>query len=171
MGEAMDRCKERGDDTLAKLSAPIWAGLTEKQERFAHLVSDGQNFSAAYREVYDTDDMSQPSVWREAHRLSRNDKVAMRIAELVAARQEEERLQAHMRAYRVTTHLEAMMTSGASETTRLRAAELLGKTVGLFAEKTQVKKEERSLADLEDELKKRLNGLKVAGSVEGSPKE
>ena len=63
------------------------------------------------------------------------------------------------------------MTSGASETTRLRAAELLGKTVGLFAEKTQVKKEERSLADLEDELKKRLNGLKVAGSVEGSPNE
>ena len=165
----MDRCKKRGDVTLAKLSAPIWAGLTEKQERFAHLVADGQNFSAAYREVYDTSDMSQPSVWREAHRLSRNDKVAMRIAELVAARQEEERLQAHMRAYRVTAHLEEMMTSGASENTRLRAAELLGKTVGLFAEKAPEKKDDRSLAELEAELANRMAKLKVAG--EGGPKD
>ena len=167
----MDRCKKRGDVTLAKLSAPVWAGLTEKQERFAHLVSDGQNFSAAYREVYDTSDMSQPSVWREAHRLSRNDKVAMRIAELVAARQEEERLQAHMRAYRVTAHLEEMMATGASENTRLRAAELLGKTVGLFTEKAPEKKDERSLAELEAELRKRIKGLKEVDSVEGRPKD
>ena len=171
MGEAMDRCKERGDVTLAKLSAPIWAGLTEKQERFAHLVSDGQNFSAAYREVYDTDDMSQPSVWREAHRLSRNDKVAMRIAELVAARQDEERLQAHMRTYRVTAHLEEMMTSGTSETTRLRAAELLGKTVGLFAEKPPAKEDNRSLPELEAELVERMAKLKVTGAVGGNPKD
>jgi hypothetical protein len=153
-----------------RLSAPVWAGLTEKQERFAHLVADGKNFSAAYREVYDTTDMSQPSVWREAHRLSRNEKVAMRIAEYVAARHDEERLQVHMRAYRVTAHLEQMMTSGASETTRLRAAELLGKTVGLFVEKPPAKEEKRSLAELEDQLRKRLKGLKEAGLLEGSPK-
>ena len=166
----MEHSRRRINSSAERLSAPVWAGLTEKQERFAHLVADGLNFSAAYREVYDATDMSQPSVWREAHRLSRNEKVAMRIAELVAARQDEERLKVHMRAYRVTAHLEEMMTSGASETTRLRAAELLGKTVGLFAEKAPAKAEERSLADLEDELKKRLKGLKVAGSVEGSTK-
>ena len=160
----MVRQREAIDRPNETLSAPVWAGLTEKQERFAHLVADGLNFSAAYREVYDTSEMSQPSVWREAHRLSRNEKVAMRIAELVAARQEEERLQAHMRAYRVTAHLEEMMTSGASETTRLRAAELLGKTVGLFAEKAPEREDDRSLAELEAELKKRLEGLKVAGS-------
>ncbi|WP_268888888.1 terminase small subunit [Marimonas lutisalis] len=145
--------------------------MTEKQERFAHLVAEGLNFSAAYREVYDTSDMSQPSVWREAHRLSRNEKVAMRIAELVAARQEEERLQAHIRAYRVTAHLEEMMTSGASESTRLRAAELLGKTVGLFIEKAPPKDEERSLAELEAELAKRMEKLKVAGSLGGRPND
>ena len=61
----MDRYKDKGNVTSAKLSAPIWAGLTEKQERFAHLVADGLNFSAAYREVYDASDMSKPSVWRE----------------------------------------------------------------------------------------------------------
>ncbi|MDU8943492.1 terminase small subunit [Ovoidimarina sediminis] len=150
-----------------QVSAPIWAGLTEKQERFAHLVADGLNFSAAYREVYDASGMSQPSVWREAHRLSRKEKVAMRIAELVAARQEEERLQAHMRAYRVTAHLEKMMTSGASETTRLRAAELLGKTVGLFVEKPPAKDDDRSLAELEAELAERMAKLKLVGAVKG----
>ncbi len=95
----------------------------------------------------------------------------MRIAELVAARQEEERLQAHIRAYRVTAHLEEMMTSGASESTRLRAAELLGKTVGLFIEKAPPKDEERSLAELEAELAKRMEKLKVAGSLGGRPND
>ncbi|MFC6639573.1 hypothetical protein GV827_12360 [Sulfitobacter sp. JBTF-M27] len=154
-----------------QLSAPVWAGLTEKQERFAHLVADGMNFSAAYRDVYDAQDMSQPSVWREAHRVSRNEKVAMRIAELVAARQEEETLQAHIRAYRVTAHLEEMMTSGASETTRLRAAELLGKTVGLFAEKAPPKEAEPTLAELEAELMNRLKKLKVADTDQGCTKD
>lgn len=167
----MKHVPRESEPSRMELSAPVWAGLTEKQERFAHLVADGLNFSAAYREVYDAQDMSPPSIWREAHRVSRNAKVATRIAELVAARQEQESLQAQIRAYRVTSHLEEMMTSGASETTRLRAAELLGKTVGLFAEKTPPKEEEPTLAELEAKLAKRLNSLKLAGVDEGCTKD
>ena len=59
----------------------------------------------------------------------------------------------------------------ASENTRLRAAELLGKTVGLFTEKAPEKKDERSLAELEAELRKRIKGLKEVDSVEGRPKD
>ena len=61
------------------------------------------------------------------------------------------------------------MTSAASETTRLREAELLGKTVGLFVEKPPVKDYDRSLAELEAELAKRMEKLKVVG--EGSRKD
>ncbi|MDQ2088647.1 terminase small subunit [Marimonas arenosa] len=161
-----------GTTTACKASAPVWSGLTEKQERFALRVSEGMNFSAAYRESYDTSGMSQPSVWREAHRLSRNDKVAMRIAELVAVREEEEHLQSRIRAYRVTAHLEEMMRTAKSESARLRAAELLGKTVGLFIDKTEVKDaREPTIAELEEKLKKRLKSLKPVNPMEGHPKD
>jgi hypothetical protein len=71
-------------------------GLTQKQEIFAALVSEGLNFSAAYRRAYDAEDMAAPSVWREAHHLSRQENVAKRITLLVNEKIEEERLQASM---------------------------------------------------------------------------
>ena len=121
-----------------------------------------------YRETYYTTGKSQHSIWRVSHRLSRNDKVARRIADLVAAPQEEEHNQSRIRAYRVTKHLMEMMRSGKTESARLRAAELLGKTVGMFTIKAEVKKidDDRSLAELEDkledELRRRMERLKAA---------
>ncbi len=157
---------ERDDSTsLAKagrVSAPVWFGLTKKQENFALLVAEGLNLSAAYRESYDTSRMSAQSVWREAHRLSRNRKVAERIAELVAVRQREQRIEAILREYRVVAHLEAAMQSANSDSIRLRAAELLGKTVGLFSGKPEtIQQREFSLLELEAELERLVSRKEI----------
>lgn len=156
----MTKLAHRGMRSPGVVSAPIWSGLTAKQDRFAQLVVEGSSYSAAYRAVYDAGSMSLPSVWREAHRLSRNEKVASRIAELVSLRQREACMQASSRAYRVVAELENIMTSAKSDTARLRAAELLGKTVGLFREVRETRGGgAESVAELEAQLDRLLRGV------------
>jgi len=141
-------------------SAAVWGdghGLTEKQAAFAQHVADGLNHSAAYRQAYDTVEMAQNTVWREAHRLSRNEKVAARIAQLVAVREEEERARAASRANRVIGMIEAIMDTGQTDSVRLRAAELLGKTVGLFVGAEESSSTSKTVAELEQELADLLN--------------
>lgn len=63
--------------------------LTKKQERFAHLVgADGLNQSAAYREAYDAERMSDEAVSVAASRLIDRANVALRIQALRLARQQ-----------------------------------------------------------------------------------
>ena len=56
--------------------------LTPKQERFAMLIANGRNHTEAYRDTYNTEQMGDNSVHREAHRLTQNPKVVSRINEL-----------------------------------------------------------------------------------------
>lgn len=144
-------------------------GLTKKQDDFCHRVAEGHNFSAAYRMAYQAGGMSDPTVWREAHRLSRRQNIALRIAELVDQRQDEERVQAAVRAHKVTAFLDHLMENGKSETSRLRAAELLGKTVGLFVDQQEAPKMEPTIEELEDEIRMRLGMLKTVSSDQGDP--
>ena len=165
----MSTCNTTGNSgqsntTVAAIrSASIWGdglGLTEKQESFAQLVADGLNYSAAYREAYVTDDMVPNTVWREAHRLSRSDKVSTRIAQLVSQREEDNRIRAATRADRVLGQLEAMMINGKTDTARLRAAELLGKTTGLFVKPIKPHVPAKTFDELEQELKALLSKAK-----------
>jgi hypothetical protein len=57
-------------------------GLTAKQEMFATEYVKGDDKSQAYRIAYNTSKMSDKQVWEESSKLSRNPKVAQRIAEL-----------------------------------------------------------------------------------------
>ena len=136
-------------------SASIWGdglGLTEKQESFAQLVADGLNYSAAYRQTYVTDDMLPNTVWREAHRLSRNDNVSARIRQLVSQREEENRMQSATRAHRVLSQLEAMMLTDKTDNIRLRAAEILGRVCGVFNEPAGPRSTTKTINQLEQEL-------------------
>jgi hypothetical protein len=136
-------------------SASIWGdglGLTEKQECFAQFVADGLNYSAAYRQAYVTDDMVPNTVWREAHRLSRNEKVSARIAQLVSEREEESRLRAATRACRVLGQLEEMMLTGKTDNIRLRAAEMLGRASGVLTNPTEPHRATKTVDELEQKL-------------------
>ena len=56
--------------------------LTPKQERFAMLIANGRNHTEAYRDTYNTEQMGDNSVHREAYRLTQNPKVVSRTNEL-----------------------------------------------------------------------------------------
>ena len=58
--------------------------LTEKQASFAfEYINNGRNATKAYRTVYNTKkDASQQMVWKNAHEVLYNSKVAVRVNEL-----------------------------------------------------------------------------------------
>ena len=57
--------------------------LTDKQEKFAQCIAlKGMNYTVAYRECYDAENMKDGTVWTQACLLAQNQKVAKRIEEL-----------------------------------------------------------------------------------------
>ena len=57
--------------------------LTDKQEAFAKHFAEHGDASKAYRECYDVKPSTKPNtIWRAAHAIADNPKVAARIAEL-----------------------------------------------------------------------------------------
>ena len=106
--------------------------LTAKQEAFAMQVAKGAVLSDAYRECYSAEGMRDSTIWSEACKLAQNPKVATRVKALQAE------------------------TDGA----RVRALELLGKTVSMFTDKIeQTDTAERSASDIEADLRRRLDRL------------
>lgn len=62
--------------------APTGARLTPKQERFAQLVASGSNYSDAYRQAYDAENMSPEAVKVEASSLMDHPTVSLTVKEL-----------------------------------------------------------------------------------------
>lgn len=56
--------------------------LTDKQELFVRKIIEGESQADAYRAAYNTQRMSDKSVWEKASRLMADDKVRARVAEL-----------------------------------------------------------------------------------------
>jgi len=63
------------------------AKLTPKQEAFIRAYLETGNASEAYRRAYITGKMKPSTIWRNAHALLGNNKVATRLAELQSAAQ------------------------------------------------------------------------------------
>ncbi len=107
--------------------------LTAKQKAFADYVAAGKTLSDSFRESYNTSNMKPTSIHEGACRLAANGKVIARI---------EARQQANERAItacsvsdreNVLTKLRAFAESATpADSMKIRATELLGKTVGLF---------------------------------------
>ena len=57
--------------------------LTAKQENFVELLTQGTCQSSAYRGAYNTQNMSDKTVWEEASRLRKHPKVSIPIAGLI----------------------------------------------------------------------------------------
>ena len=53
--------------------------LTAKQENFVELLTQGTSQTSSYKSAYDTQNMSDKTVWEEASRLRRHPKVSTRI--------------------------------------------------------------------------------------------
>jgi hypothetical protein len=128
----------RSPEDFPKRSAPVFGNglrLTEKQERFCERIAGGGRNSEAYRGAYDTRKMKPQTVWREALRLRRNPRVAWRIEQIEEEASFARRRSTERTVCEVTDFLEEMMRAGKSDRSRLRAAYLLGASVGLFVKR------------------------------------
>ena len=136
-------------------------GLTLKQEAFTLAILSGKGWSDAYRDAYNSENMSAASVHREAFALATSPKIASRLERAEREKQQEQRMQRLSRAERVVEKLEGIGVRGdAADGTQVRALELLGKTLGLFVDRVETEdKTPRDAGAIRAELEARLNRL------------
>ena len=128
--------------------------LTAKQENFVELLTQGTSQASAYRGAYDTQNMSDKTVWEEASRLRRHPKVSTRILQLEEEKEARRRLQAVSREERVLNELEAIAFGDGPVAGKLKAMELLGKHIGFFTPKKEIEVEKTSKEILNEIYKK-----------------
>ena len=134
--------------------------LTGKQEAFAKLVAGGAVLSDAYRECYSADTMKDSTVWSEACRLAQNPKVSARIKDIQADMEADRRTIERRREEWVLKRLSEEADQADNASSRIRALELVGKTVGMFTDRIELADTaERSASEIEKELKARLDRL------------
>ncbi len=134
--------------------------LTAKQENFVELLTQGTSQTSAYKGAYDTQNMSDKTVWEEASRLRRHPKVSTRILELEKEKEARRRLQAVSREERVLNELERMAFGDGPVAGKLKAIELLGKHIGLFTPQKETKIEQNSediLAKIQEKIVSIIN--------------
>ncbi|HBH12614.1 MAG TPA: hypothetical protein DDX29_05835 [Clostridiales bacterium] len=119
--------------------------LTPKQESFSQLVVKYGDYSKAYRESYNSENMKPETVWRKAKELVDNGKVTARIVEL----------QTELKDKNIadTKALLRFWTNSMNNTVlemkdRLRASEMLAKHLGMFTEKIQINSVEDKMKEL-----------------------
>lgn len=132
--------------------------LTAKQTKFINEVSEGSSQSSAYRKAYDTSRMTPKTVWEESSRLRKHPKVSARIVELEAEKEARQRVQALSREDRILNELEDIAFGSTNAMARLRALELLGKTVGLFKPK-EVREQTRTADEIKSAIELKLAAL------------
>ena len=132
------------------------AHLTAKQNAFAIGIVGGITATTAYRQAYDADGMKPESVWVESCRLATNPKVALRVSELRAEQEEERRMLRLSHAEAVLERLEHEALEAKTDSTRVRALELIGRHLGMFTDKVEITTQERSVEMIEQEIRDRL---------------
>ena len=111
------------------------SGLTPKQQHFCRAVASGCTMSDAYREAYSTSRMKPATIHREATRLVSNPMITTRIEVLNRAKERALVASVVSDRERVLTKLRALLDNPdgtPAEQVMLRAADLLGKSAGLY---------------------------------------
>ena len=135
--------------------------LTPKQLHFCRAVASGCTMSDAYREAYSTSNMKPATVNREAHTLMATPKITARVEALQRAKDRAVVAASLSDRERVLTKLRDILETtegGPAVTAQLRAAELLGKSVGLFKD-VQVQEMPQSTEEVRAELNELLERL------------
>ena len=136
---------------------------TFKQSEFARLIAEeGMTSSQAYRVAYNpSKNATQKSIHEMACRVFANVKVQSRIREVQRQIDKDNRMRAVRREEYVLKKLTEEAELGESANSRIRALELLGKTVSMFNDKSEVKNSRlfRSSEEIKEELKIKLDKL------------
>jgi hypothetical protein len=142
----------------------VLTGLTDKQEAFVQMVASGSNLSDAYRAAYDADRMAPASIWTEASILLAIPKVTHRLTVINSEKEQQRRMMAVSRAERVLQRLEGLADHAVTESVKVRANELLGKTAGLFTDQVEITDTtDRTVDQIQQSITERLKRLGFAG--------
>ena len=133
--------------------------LTSKQEAFVRQVLAGDDLSTAYRKAYEASKMSSASINREAHRLSNNPKITPRLKRGMEVREVSAQSSYHSLRHSVIERLDLMANDrDASDSSRVRSLELIGKHVGLFTDQVSITSDQ-STEELQEELTTKIAEL------------
>ena len=136
--------------------------LTNKQTKFANLVAEeGMSNTQAYVIAYNpSKNAKQKSIHEMACRVFANVKVQSRIREIQYEIAKDHRMRAVRREEYVLQRLIQEAEFAENANSRIRALELLGKTVSMFNDKNENKNVvPRSSQDVEEDLKIKLKKL------------
>ena len=106
--------------------------LTSRQTSFVEELLTGASQTIAYKSNYSTTHMSPKTIWEASSRLSKHPKVVARLDELRAEKEAQERMLRLSYGDFVINELQKLALNAKSDRARIKALELLGKTVGLF---------------------------------------
>ena len=136
--------------------------LTNKQTKFASLVAEeGMSNTQAYVIAYNpSKNAKQKSIHEMACRVFANVKVQSRIREIQYEIAKNHRMRAIRREEYVLQRLTQEAEFAENANSRIRALELLGKTVSMFNDKNETKNVvPRSSQEVEEDLKIKLKKL------------
>ena len=142
-------------------------GLTQKQRDFAHAVVSGQHdsLSDCYRHVYNCQSMKPSTVSREAVRLSQNPKVATLIKDLrdrQSAATVDMVVSDRDRILKRLRQLLERPEGTPAESISIKAASLLGQSLGLYQKRIEVDdKRELTAEELRQQIQERLEDLGI----------
>lgn len=143
--------------------------LTNKQEAFCQAIMQGHSQAQAYRMAYDTENMTDASIYGAAWELMRNPKITRRLEQLNGWLEEKQRMQAvGMAGFVQEKLLQLAVDPDSPKHVQVKALETLGRSVGMFTDRKEVKTiSDDSLPELEAKLKAKMDALRL---VNGSGK-
>ena len=144
-------------------SLPPKQKITAKQYEFARLIAEEHLTSSdAYRRAYKPNILAKnKSIHEMACRVMTNIKVQSMIRSIQHKREEDNRMRAIRREEFVLKKLMEEVEQGDQASSRIRALELLGKTVSMFSNKVEIKTKQinRTSEELTEDLKLKLQKL------------
>jgi hypothetical protein len=151
-------------------------GLTAKQMHFARCVASGMPQAEAYREAYDVTAEGKTATHREAaSRLMARDDIKARVDALIAQRERSILASSLSDRERVLSKLRQWTDSAQpADGNKIRAAELLGKSVGLFRdviETSESRSSDELLAELEAMIESVADDAETPDESEQMPEQ
>lgn len=137
-------------------------GLTSKQYRFVTLSFSGLSDADAYRGSYDCSGLDLVTIRQKAWVVAHLPYVEAKLKELRLRADRQATLAPTLDRAFVVNGIADIALAGDKDSTRLRAFELLGKTkaLNIFTADSDAPKKERTLAELDDDLRKAIAGMR-----------
>lgn len=150
--------------------AKAFEGLTSSQHRFVMLVFSGMTNVEAYRSIFDTSAWTERSIAGKAGELANSPVIVAKLRELRQRIEAQSTLAPEAGRNFVLNGLTTLAATAQKESVQLGALIALGKTAGidLFREVRITEHVNRTVEDVESELKRKLLELQQRLTIDAS---